>query len=224
MRRFGLFVVAAAVIALAASPALAQRQRPGGGGAPGMGAVSNLTLLQNKSVQDELKLSDDQVAKVKDAAQKQAAARPSLQGLQGEERAAKMRELSKEGDKLVADILKPEQTKRLKQIRLQQQGATALASPEVSKELNFTEEQKTKLKELQADARKQMQGLFQGGNREEAMKKVTEINKSTNEKAMAMLTPEQKAKWKDMTGEPFKGEIRLVPPGGRRPGGGRNDR
>ena len=36
-----------------------------------------------------------------------------------------------------------------------------------------------------------------------------------NTKIKALLTDDQKAKWKTMTGEPFKGEIRFGPPGGR---------
>jgi Spy/CpxP family protein refolding chaperone len=214
-----MFVTAAAIAALAVSPALAQRPRPGAGSGAG---ISGLTLLGNKSVQEELKLTDDQVKKVTDLAKKQGTARQALRELEGEERAKKMQEMAKEGDKMVAEILKPEQAKRLKQIQLQQQGSQAFNNPEVAKELKFTDEQKSKLREIQQDAEKQRAALRQpggGGDRTEAFKKMSEINKATTEKAMALLTPEQQATWKTLAGEPFKGEIRLFQGGGGRPGG-----
>jgi len=43
------------------------------------------------------------------------------------------------------------------------------------------------------------------------------LNNAATEKTLGLLTADQKTKWKEMTGEPFKGEIRFGPPGG---GGG----
>jgi Spy/CpxP family protein refolding chaperone len=211
--------MAAAVVALVASPALAQRQRPQGQGGrqggPGGGAMSGLMLLGQKSVQDELKLTDDQVAKIKAAGEKQREALGG--GLSREEAQQKRQELAKENEKLVADLLKPDQAKRLKQISLQVQGARALANPDIAKQLNITEDQKRQIQEIQQEAGQQLQGLFQGGDREAAQKKMAEVRKSTNEKVMKLMTADQQAKWKEMTGEPFKGEISLFPAGGRRP-------
>src|SRR5262249_42296862 len=170
-----------------------------------------------KSVQDELKLTEDQTKTVAEASRKQMTARQSLRDLEGAEREKKTQELNKEAEKVVADTLKPEQAKRLKQISLQQQGAQAFNNPEIAKELNITDEQKQKIKTIQEDAMKEMRTLFQpGGDRTEAMKKIQELNKATNDKVMGVLTADQKTKWKEMTGEPFKGEIRF----GGRPGGG----
>jgi Spy/CpxP family protein refolding chaperone len=181
-------------------------------------------LLAQESVQKELKLTPDQITKVGDAAKKQQEARLALpRDLAPEERRKKSEELNKETEKSVADILKPDQAKRLKQITLQQAGAAAFAREDVAKELNISAEQKQKLNDIQAAARKERQDLFQGGGglNEESRKKMAEITKNTNEKAMSVLTAEQKTKWNEMTGEPFKGEIRFGPPGGgnRRPGG-----
>lgn len=221
MRRFTQVGLAVAVLALMASPVLAQQQRrPGGGAAAGGGQMG---LLANKAVQEDLKLTDDQITKVKDAATKQRAAFQGLGDLSQEERVKKMQELNKENTKVLDEILKPEQKKRLRQLSLQQQGAMALATPQVAKALNVTDDQKDKLKSIQDDVRKQMGELRQGGggNREEMAKKRAEITKATNEKVMGLLTADQKAKWKEMTGEPFKGTL---PPagfggaGGRRPG------
>jgi len=229
MNRLSQFVLTVTVVALIASPVCAQQQpRRGGGGGRGAGAgmgaggMSQLGLLAQKSVQEELKLTADQVEKVTEAAKKQQAARAGGADLSQEERAKKNQELAKEGDKVVADVLKPEQAKRLKQIQLQQEGARAFNNPEVTKALNITAEQKQKLKDIQDTASKERASIQQaarGGDRQEAMKKMADLTKKTNTEAMALLTDDQKTKWKELTGEPFKGEI--VPGGGRRP---RNDR
>jgi hypothetical protein len=207
---------AAVAVALAASPALAQR--PGGGGRGGLQPMSPLQLLSQQSVQEELKLTPEQKKTVEDASAKQMAARRSLNELEGEERAQKAAELNKQSEKIVDEVLKPEQAKRLKQIRLQQQGIQAFEDPAVVKELKLTADQEQKVKALHEEIDKLRQGVRQqggGGGREEVMKKMQELNKQLTDRAVALLTDEQKTKWKEMTGEPFKGEIRR--PG--RPGG-----
>jgi Spy/CpxP family protein refolding chaperone len=225
MRKLGLLAVAVAVLALTSSASAQQRQRgqrgqgqpPGFGGGFGGGP---LFLLSQKSVQDELKLTEDQIKQVTDASKKQTEARQGLRDLDQDARQKKMQELNQDSEKAIATILKPDQAKRLNQISLQQQGYRALATPKVAKELGLTDDQLQKLRDISADVRTQMRDLFQGGgggNREEAQKKIADLNKATTEKAMGVLTADQKTKWKEMTGEPFKGEIRPAGPArGRR--------
>jgi hypothetical protein len=140
-----------------------------------------------------------------------------LRDLSREDRQKKAEELSKANDKAVGEVLKPDQLKRLKQIHWQQQGARAFSDPELADALKFTTEQKDKIQAVREEARKEMQSLRQaGGDREEARKKFEEIRKATNEKVMGVLTDEQKAKWKELQGEPFKGEIVRPGAGARR--------
>lgn len=83
MRNLVRFLLVSAAVAVAGGAALAQRQ-PGGGGQPGggfgafggMGGGGSLkTLLaSNKALQDDLKLSEDQVTKIKAFQEKQASA------------------------------------------------------------------------------------------------------------------------------------------------------
>jgi hypothetical protein len=150
-------------------------------------------------------------------AEKQRGALQGLQGLSQEERRAKMQEMAKENDKAVASILQPDQAKRLHQIYLQQLGARAVANPEVAKALNITDDQKKQIQTIEQDAAAKRRELFQGGAGADARAKMAELTKETNEKVMGLLTADQKTKWKEMTGEPFKGEIRFGAPGGRRP-------
>jgi len=177
-------------------------------------------MLNNKAVQEDLKLSEDQVKQVADM---QKAEREALQGLAREDAQKKRQELNQENAKKVKELLKPEQAKRLEQIRIQSMGVTgAAANPEISKQLNITDDQKEQIRTLQQEMRTKMQELFQGGAiNEENQKKIAELRKDVNAKAAAMLTADQKTKWKEMTGEPFKGEFNFGPVGGRRPGGNR---
>jgi Spy/CpxP family protein refolding chaperone len=205
MKRLTQIALVAAVAALSASPALAQR-----GGFGGFGG-GEIFLLGQKSVQEELKMTDAQVKKVAELAEKQRESFQGLRDLSQEERRTKMQELTKANDKAISEILKPEQLKRVKQISLQRQGARAVNNEEVAKSLKITDSQKEKIREIQTKAREETQGL---GFDEDGRKKRQEVMQATNEKIMGVLTAEQKTKLKEMQGETFKGEIRFQRPGG----------
>jgi hypothetical protein len=161
------------------------------------------------------------VKKVQELMEKQRDNFTGLRDLSPEDRRKKFEEIAKANDKALADILKPEQMKRTKQISLQVRGGRAFADPEVVEALKFTAEQKDKIKAIQEEAQKEMRDLFQGGNREEARKKIAELRKSTDAKLNELLNTEQKAKWKELTGEPFKGELTRPGFGGGSGGQGR---
>lgn len=208
MRKGWFLVAALAVMTLAAPAAWAQR----GGGRGGFGGGGTL-LLGQKSVQTELKLTDEQTAKVTAHLEKQRGSFAELRDLSREERGAKMREQATANDAALKEILTADQLKRLKQITLQQRGPSALADDEVADAVGLTAEQKEKVRSINSE----MRGLFQGGggeDREAMRKKFEEARASTRTKLEALLTPEQQTKWKELTGEPFKGEIQR--PQGRR--------
>jgi Spy/CpxP family protein refolding chaperone len=204
----------AAIAMMACGTALAQerqRQRPGGG--PGFGG-GTMFLLGQESIQKELKLSDEQVKKVKELAEKQGGGRPDFQGLSREEIMKKMAERRKVQDEAVAKILDAKQLKRVKQLQLQQQGVRALSNAEVAKALKLTDEQKDKIKDIQTKAREAAGGP-RGDRSPEAQKKREEARKATTEKVMGVLTAEQKTALKELQGEPFKFEPRTGAGGGR---------
>ncbi len=204
--------VAALTVVLCGAAQAQQRQRPGGPGGFGGGV---LFYLGQKSVQEELKLSDEQVKKIKELTEKQRESFQGLRDLSQEDRRTKMQELAKSNDKAMSEILKAGQLKRAKQIALQQMGAGALRNEDVVKALKVSEEQKDKIREIQAKSREEMQGL---GRDEDARKKRQEIMKATTEKVMGVLTADQKTKLKEMQGETFTGKIeRPQFGGGNRP-------
>ena len=231
MKRLMQITLAAAIVVMASGAVLAQeRQQRGqqrgqrggfGGGGFGMGATF---YLNQKSVQEELKLSDEQVKKLKELSDKQREAFQGLRDLSQEERRTKMQESAKATQKAIGEILNDKQQKRLKQIELQQQGGRALANEDVAKTLNLTDEQKKKVQTILTEGRPAAGGG--GGQRgqldEEARKKMEEARKARNEKILGVLNDEQKAKWKEMTGEPFTGKIEMPRFGGG--GRGRGNR
>ena len=209
------WVVAGLVLQLMVGQAFAQ-----GGGRGGAGGASGVTLVQQKSVQDELKLSEEQIEKLKQVGTKM---RESFggggAGGDREEARKKFAEASQAAEKNLNGILSAEQTKRLKEITLQQAGPMALARPEVAKEVGLTDDQQAKVKEITEALTSEMRAQFQagggGGNREEARKKIETLRKNTNDKVLALLKDDQKKAWEKLVGEPFKGEIQ--PFGGNRP-------
>lgn len=238
MRKLCGAALVLAAAALLVPAALAQqdqqRQRRGRGGFGGGVA----RLLENKDVQKELKLTDEQAEKAekiaKDDADKHKDDFAKLQDVPMEERFAKAQELqhqvTSETLKDLGDTLKPEQISRLKQIMLQQRmrspfggGVAVFLDPEVQKELKLTDKQKDDLKTMADDARKEAREIFQNanGNFQEAGQKVRELQKEKMENAEALLTADQKKAWKDMQGEPVN--IRFGPPGGGRRGNRQNN-
>jgi Spy/CpxP family protein refolding chaperone len=207
MRFFLQSLAVFAVVVLASGPTFGQG--PFGGRGP-----SGAMLLGQESVQKELKLTDDQAAKVKEFGEAMREKFQEAFGLEGEERAKKFQELAKEGEKAVADILKPEQSKRLKEIVYQQQGPRAFADSAVAKGVGLSEEQQKKIKEINDDTGKQLRELFQPGSPpdDETRKKMQDLRKEASEKIVKLLSEDQKKKWQELQGAPFKGEIRFGPP------------
>lgn len=132
----------------------------------------------------------------------------------------KMKKLTKEIDAAIDDMLTEAQSKRLREISLQQQGGHALDEPEVAETLKVTAEQRKQIKDIQAEGVQKMQevgfqtmgNLFRTGPNPTAFQKTSknvskqlqEIWDDTGEQLLGVLSSEQKSKWKELTGKPFK--------------------
>jgi tRNA A-37 threonylcarbamoyl transferase component Bud32 len=166
-----------------------------------------LSFLTHKSVQEDLKMTDLQVKQADAAFQKHSEAVQHLRDLPGQPaRTQKRLELSKEAYKAAKDILNVDQQKRLRQISLQQQGVRALNNStregtQISEELGLSDDQQGQIRGLIENARKRSRDYSKEADR----KIVEEIEKKLNAMVLAVLTSEQKTKWKEMTGKPFSG-------------------
>ncbi|MFM9118288.1 MAG: hypothetical protein ACKOU6_19240, partial [Planctomycetota bacterium] len=134
-----------------------------------------------------------------------------------------MEERAKREREKLAEILKPDQLKRLNEIVIQVQGTGALSDPEVAKQLELTEMQKEEITKVRREAmesnREEIRALIQGQDREAARKKMAEVRKATDDKVLAVLTASQRQKFESLKGAPFampEGALRQGPVGGSR--------
>jgi len=210
MKAIGKMVVAFGLVGLMAAPAMAQgRGGFGGGGFGGPGM-----LLSNKGVREELKVTDEQAKKLDTLAEEtQSKARENREKLKDatkEERQEKVRELMTESNaeinKSLGEILKPDQVKRFHQIQLQTMGVNAFSTPRVQAALKLTDDQKSKIRDISSETQRETREAFTsaGDDRQAAMKKITDLRKDSLSKVNALLSDDQKASWKELTGDPYE--------------------
>jgi hypothetical protein len=181
---------------------------------------SQVLLLQQPSVQKELNLSADQVRQVNRLAHQRRAAFWESCDLSREESRTRFEELAAQ-ERALVEGLRPEQAGRLRQIAWQRQGPGALHDPEVAAALGLTNEQKQKIRAIEAHRPPWgphrpggPPGWGPGGPHPRGRPKPEDLWRGSWGQLLSVLTAEQKAKWKELTGEPFKGEVRPPHPGG----------
>ena len=217
--RIATIVLTLGVAALLAMPAFAQQPKHKGGGfghGSRMPMGGGAGLIANEGVQKELKLTDEQTSKAqavaRDVRERHHGEFDKVQDLDAQKRSEKMAEIVRtmisETNKGLADVLKPEQMKRYRQIQFQHLGLMAFTEPEVQSKLKLTDDQVGQIRRINADSQSQRRELSQGaggdGNRAEMQKKSATLGKESMDKALAVLSADQKQAWKDMTGEPFE--------------------
>jgi len=210
MRPFGKMVLTLGVLALMASPAWAQGR--GGFGGGGGGAF----ILMAPNVQKDLKLTEEQVGKVRDVireiGEKHRDDYAALRDASSEERVAKMATLNKSINEEVkkALALSDDQAKRYDQISLQARGVQAFADPTVAAKLKLTDDQKSKIREI-AESGRGARGAFNKDaseeERAEARKKMVAAQRENQAKVQALLSDDQKKAWKELTGEMIEIQI-----------------
>jgi len=220
-------IVIVAVAALVGS-AIAQ---PGGGGGRqrGGGRGGNMNtpvgLLNRADVQKDLAITDDQKAKLTEirtaSRQKMTDARQAAGDDQQAMRAA-MQKVTEEISKDQLAVLTDDQKKRLMEIFVQVRGTQSILNADVQKALELSDDQKTKITDLQKRQQQANQEIRakqqdQSIDQQEAQAQMQKNNKVLADELEKVLTDAQKAKLKDMGGKPFVAD----PPaaGGGRVGG-----
>ncbi len=207
-------------------------------------AMGPARLLAMKEVRDELEITDEQLAQLKAMTDELRPAdgerreRPDVQNMTDEERAefrekmqAQAQERSQKVQAKLSEILLPPQLERLQQISVQVQGIGALRNEEFAKKLGISEEQKKGITETIESASREMRAsmreLFQSGDMEAVRKKMSDMRKEIEAKALSQLTDEQQKMFEEAKGSPFEmpafdGRGGFGGRGGAdRPGGGR---
>ena len=211
-RGVGLFVFLGLVCAQAAAQDIPEQARKE--------IAHNLQgpfMVIRDAVQEELKLTAEQKEKVEEHLRERL---PdimeffqSLDGVKGEEREKKLHAFRQKAQEQLTTVLKAtlkeDQSKRLHQLGLQQEGAFALfhGEPKIAKSLKITVEQRKQFMAVVQDLQKKVKPLIEeaqsGGNPEEIRPKVMKIRKEHEDQIEALLTDAQKEQWKEMLGKPL---------------------
>jgi hypothetical protein len=170
-------------------------------------ATVKLLLLRQKSVQEELKLSDELCRKIIEYENKEHEEYQKALKLNEDERERKLKEMENEHEKYITDNLSEAQRKRLDQITMQVIGLRFLTRPKAVEVLNLTGEQQEKLKKLREEARKDFAAIVEAKDQEGKNEKLAKLREEIDKKVEAILTDEQKEKARSIVGEPFKGKI-----------------
>lgn len=192
-------------------PAMAQPPagRPGGpfGGRLG-GPMLMVGLLRSPQVQQELKLTDQQRQQLEQLGEQWREKVRGLRDLPPEERRQKVQGMRAEVEKQLSQILNEQQMKRLKQIALQVEGYAALERPEIADQVGLTKEQRQKIRDILRQAAEKRREAFQQGrsDRQAAFQRMREIRQWVDGEIEKLLTAEQKKKWQELVGAPFKFE------------------
>jgi hypothetical protein len=171
------------------------------------GTTIKLLLLRQKSVQQELEIGPDEVKKIMEFTTAESAAAHKASEM-GEALSKEAHErLERLNQQFLTTTLNAKQSQRLDQITMQFAALTLLTKPEVARALSLSEEQQQKLKDLQKEARKELEDVLDTADRAARTEKFAKLREETRTKILALLTDEQQAKVREMAGPPFKGEI-----------------
>jgi Spy/CpxP family protein refolding chaperone len=185
--------------------------QPGGFGGPFGGGGGLIGLLMREDVQQEIQLVDEQRDKVMTVAEDvRDKMREEMRGmfeqmreLSDDERRERFGEIRSKMEQMNADVetqlkkaLLPHQLQRLKQIdlqvRMQSRGEGGLSSRAVADALELSDDQREKLEQRAEEVRRELQ------------EKIRQAQAEAREKMLDVLTPEQKAKLEELTGDVFQ--------------------
>jgi hypothetical protein len=196
---------------------LAQEQGPrASSNASGTGLAGGaiLMLVGAEQIQKELKMSEDQVGKVRKLEDEQLASMAGVFTLPPVERDQRLADIQKQGaelDKKVKDLLSAEQSTRLGQIQLWMGGVAVLTTDqEAAKAVKLTETQKDKIKmiiEENLRKRAELSKGLRGARREEQAKIRQELAALKNDGETAcitILTDVQMSRFEELRGPKFE--------------------
>jgi Spy/CpxP family protein refolding chaperone len=179
---------------------------------PEEGALE-LVLLRHKAVRDDLKLTHREARKIHEFTEQQWKKAQKIEELADEkEKDRRYNELTREDERFLDEVLTPEQKKRLDQITLQVAGLMWITRPDVAAALKLTDEQKKKAAEYQKVARKEMEELLHSETRRDRQAELRKLHATCKERVLELLTDEQEAKFHEMIGHPFRGELSFDEP------------
>lgn len=191
-------------------------------GLTGMQTVVACLLLTDNAVRREIGLEPEQARRVA------ALAQPVVAGMFGATedpapapgaRWASADAAIEQARRALASVLDVHQARRLDQLVLQFPGPHTFTNPETIRRLGLTEDQGSLVREIQVEAgRKMLHLIGPSGERQGGWSRGDDVWKQANEQIVELFTPDQKARWGEMTGRPFPLRISFPPTRREAPG------
>ena len=166
-----------------------------------------IMLLRQKSVRDELKVGKDLADRIDQYAAAQWKKAQDVVELGEKEQQTKFDAMAKENQQFLEKTLSKVQRDRLEQITLQVAGLLYVTRHNVAAKLKLTADQKQRAKQLQQEARAELERLIEAENSKERHKELAKLWQTNHDRIMDLLTDAQELTWKEMTGAPFKGDF-----------------
>jgi hypothetical protein len=172
-------------------------------------ADPRLSLLCVKGVQEDLKLTKEQLKKLNPLFEAQKALEEALADPKSlMETGPKIREL-KGGKKIITDALTRAQHKRLKQLQMQQRGPLAFLDQKVTQDLRISREQQARFYGAVRDSFVKLGEVARDtkGDKDQMEEKLTELHKGLTDDIVKALSAQQQTKWHDLIGARYKGTL-----------------
>jgi hypothetical protein len=205
-------------------------KEPAKAAAPGFGLTAETEfhwpffIASSPDIQKELKLSKEQITAFNEVQAELKKSTADLGLLTPAQARTHVAKVTTWADETVGTLLMPEQQKRHRQLVwqvLEFNGGVRVmaANPAFAKEIGLSADQLKQAKKIDADYYTAWMKLVRAnpliGNG--PVPGEEELSKKSNEAVLKLLTAEQKKKWNEALGEPFKGEVKQFPIPGIRP-------
>lgn len=162
-------------------------------------------MLALPAVHADLKLTDDQTAKLRELIGQRDRPNPNAPRNANSGAERKAQPDAEEAARIlnaVRQILTQEQQRRLGQIVIQAEGPSAFLMPQVAGALNLSEGQRSEIQQVVNGLRRN--ALQANLSPQERRAKLQAERKEALDKILALLTEAQQSVWKQLQGEPFR--------------------
>jgi serine/threonine protein kinase len=167
--------------------------------------VGQVFLLGQPAVRNDLGLTAEQRTKIDDLLARATGPFPRLPR-------QKLLELARAQDTEMRQILSVQQRGRLRQIELQLRRVWAFREPDVSAALKLTAQQWDRIQTVEDETFRGPPWPGPGVPLDEFRKAQEERTRLATERILALLTPEQLRRWRELIGEPFTGSVNFPQP------------
>jgi hypothetical protein len=160
--------------------------------------------LHKAPVQDELGLSENQRAAIEQMQMNWGQRMWEVMRRGPGEQERQRLELARDQEKRVEKLLTAEQLRRFKQIARQYIGPLAFSDPEVIDALRLSADQRNRIRAILDEAGPSATKFGPHGGPRNWAEWLTEAERRALERILGVLSPEQRRKWDELTGEPFR--------------------